>query len=601
MSPWRDSRKVAALGVAIVLLLVPVVLGQGSRPPAPPPPPRQTAVPIPLGVPPEGPIVAESDRRPVKFTSRTQLVLVPAVVTDKSGAHISGLSKESFKVRENGREQPISVFEELRPGATRAQRPPQPANEFSNVLTGAETPKRLTIIALDMVNTPFLDQTRAREQLIRYLAQNVESGNLVSLVTIHRHGIQVIHDFTSDTDSLIAALRTVAGRLHLLEGVDPATSAANSELASQTQPFAPGTGDAVPAIQQLMDFAEAKEALADTQFAGYQQASAVAITLEAFQHISQAYAGVPGRKSLIWITGSFPFTIDTDTAGLGGEGPSALYERTLQMMSDANIAVYPVDARGLVVVGLPNASENLSSRQTTLQTLQASLAVKRGMQESSITTMRTFADMTGGRAFYNSNDLAGSFREADQDSSAYYLLGYYLDKTNTRAGWRKLSVKVLQDGAKVRARSGFFLTQASVQPETSGQMDMGVALLSPLDYTGLPLSVRWTAMEAKGDKRKVSFAVVLPPNAASVDESDHDRISLEFLAVARTPKGEGAAQFDQTVEAKLKPEAVAQVRGAGITFNNSIQLPPGDYAVRFVVRDNVTGRMGSVLAPIKVL
>jgi VWFA-related protein len=550
-------------------------------------------------VPPEGPIAPEEDRRPLKFTARTQLVLVPVVVTDKSGAPIPGLTKESFKVLENGKEQPIAVFEEVRPGATKAQRSPRPANEFSNVLSGTEAPKRLTIIALDMVNTPFLDQTRAREQLIRYLAENVEAGSLVSLVTIHRHGIQVIHDFTSDTQSLISALRTVAGRLHLLEGSELAASEAHSEVAGQAGPLTPNTGgDPSPAIHQLMDFAEAKEALADTQFAGYQQASAIAITLESFQHIAQAYAGVPGRKSLIWITGSFPFSIDTDTAGLGGEGPSALYERTLQMMGDANIAVYPVDARGLVVVGLPNASVNLSSRQTLLP--YAALEIVHRSQESTITTLQTFAAMTGGRAFYNNNDLTGSFREADQDSAAYYMLGYYLNKKNTRAGWRKLSVKVLQDGVTVRARNGFFVTQATVEPETTRAMDIGVALHSPLDYTGLALSVKWTATEPKGDKRKVGFAVMLPPNAASIDESDGNRLSLEFLAVGRDPKGESAGQFDQAIEAKLKPEAVAQIRSAGVTYNNSILLPPGEYAVRFVVRDNVTGRMGSVLAPIKV-
>jgi VWFA-related protein len=526
------------------------------------------------------------------------LVLVPVVVTDKAGVPISGLRRESFTVLENGREQPISVFEEVRPEASRVERSPRRTNEFSNILAGAGTPKRLTIIALDMVNTPFLDQTRAREELIRYLVRNVESNNLVSLVTIHRRGIRVIHDFTSDTDSLVAALRTVAGRFHLMEGAGAAATGTSPDPSSQAQPLSSGSGDSASAVQRLTEFAEAKEAQADAQFGGYQQAAAIAMTLEALQHIAQAYAGVPGRKSLIWITGSFPFAIDTNTAGLGGMGPTALYERTLQMMSDANIAIYPVDARGLVVAGLPTASSDLSGRQALL--LPYSMANQQASYRSSLTTMQTFAAMTGGKAFYNSNDLIGSFREANRDSSAYYMLGYYLDKTDTRAGWRKLSVKVAHEGAKVRARSGFFVTQASEEPEASRVMDIGVALQSPLDYTALPLTVSWTSTEARGEKRKVRFAVALSPNAASIDESDHDHISLEFLAVARTLKGEEAAHFDQTFQANLKPEGIQLVRNEGITYNNALLLPPGEYAVRFVVRDNVTGRMGSVLAPIKV-
>ncbi len=518
------------------------------------------------------PILAEADTRPVRFSSRTELVLVPVVVTDKSRAHVSGLRKEDFRMFEDGKEQVISVFEAVRPEEARVRRPLKSANEFSNVLAGAQSPKRLTIIALDTVNTPFLDQTRAREQLIQYLVQTVEPGSLVSLITIHRGGIRVIHDFTSDTESLIAALRKVAGQLHLMEGLEtPAPGPGDARNLQAIVRAAVVDENSVADVQPLLDFARG----VDGQIAGYEQASAAAITLEAFQHIAQAYAGVPGRKSLIWATGSFPFRIDSDTAGMGG-GSSALYERTMQMLTNANIAVYPIDARGLVVsVGPAHAS--------------------------TLSTLETFAAMTGGRAFYNRNDLGASFREATQDSSEYYMLGYYLDTKNTKPGWRKLSVKVQRDGVKVRSRNGFFVTRTTVEPETTRLMDVYVALRSPLDYTSLPLTLRWTGTEVKGGKRRVRFEIELPANTTTIDASDKNHMSLEFTAEARDPKGDRKPLFSQTIQARLRPEALEQVRSSGITYNNFMEVEPGEYTVRFVVRDNLSGRMGSVAAPLKVM
>src|SRR5260370_4882029 len=110
--------------------------------------------------------------------------------------------------------------------------------------------------------------------------------------------------------------------------------------------------------------------------------------------------------------------------------------------------------------------------------------------------------MTGGRAYYNSNDLVKGFRDAVKDSAEYYMLGYYLDRSNTKPGWRKLSVKVKRDHVDVRARSGFFVTQATVDPESSRDSDLASALQSPIDYTALPLVAQRRTVEASTDPAK---------------------------------------------------------------------------------------------------
>src|SRR5580658_1014567 len=146
----------------------------------------------------------------VKFTARADLVLIPTLVTDKSGHHISGLKKEDFTVLENGAEQKISTFEEVTSDPHRFLRPRNP-NEFSNSVAGGSSNRRVTLIVLDFINTPFAAQAYARQDLLKYPAQSVDQHEPTGLYTLTRSGIQVIHDFTTDPRVLVAALHKVKG------------------------------------------------------------------------------------------------------------------------------------------------------------------------------------------------------------------------------------------------------------------------------------------------------------------------------------------------------------------------------------------------------
>ena len=578
----HDARKLVALLVVTALASV----GSWAQRRGAPPPRGATGsslAGIEDAAPPPPPIYERRYEGSVKFSSRSELVLVPAVVKDKSGNFVTGLNADDFTVTENGQPQKISTFEEVKPSASPVHRPRLEPMEYTNAVTGSSSPRRMTIIALDLVNTPFLDQARAREQLLKYLSEQVDANNLTALVTIHGKGITVIQDFTGDPKALVAGLRTVKGKLHLTE--------ATSLSSPRTDEIIAQAAEDLGLAGRLMEFASPGD------FGSYRQGVAVATTLEAFQHIAQAFAGVPGRKSLLWATGSFPFNIDDSGSILGGSSVYALYERTMQSLASANIAVYPVDVRGLMTVGLPDSSTPSTSRGAALP--GPAIAAATRAQSDTITTLETFAAMTGGKAFYNRNDLSTSFKEASGDSGAYYMLGYYLDKKNTKPGWRKLKVKVARDDVHVRARTGFFVDQSTVDPNLTRELDLAVAVQSPLDYTALPITVRWTQAEGKGGRRKVGFEIVLPANAATIEGADN-RLSLEFLAIARTGTGESAANFGQTFQKKLTPEQAEQIRGSGITYHNVIEVSPGDYGVRFVVRDNVSGKMGSVLAPLRL-
>ena len=568
----------------------------------------------------------------VTFSSRTNLVLVPVVVSNKAGGHIGGLTKVDFEILEDGKPRPVATLEEVKTFTAPATRSTPKPGVYTNVLTGDTTPKRLTIFALDLVNTPFLDQTYAREQLIRYLSHKVSAQEPSALLAIRANGLQVFHDFSSDPAVLVEALKKATGQLSSIQGVNPNAAGSEATFSLTATSDRPFIGDQISGeAQGLMNFISGNGP--DAQVAIAKQAEAITITLQAFEHVAEAFAGVPGRKSLIWATAAFPFGLDAASGAMlspeqyrtsqalnntisGGPGSASgrlpelpaisevlnnseltrlqpLYERTMQMLNDANIAIYPVDARGLMVF-FPGADV---SQAGGLNSFNQTLF------EGSRDAMVNLAAMTGGQAFYNRNDLDAAFQKAADDSSTYYMLGYYLDR-NDKPGWHRLRVRVKQSGSQVRARSGFFVTPELKQEDTR-RMDVSLALVSPLDYTALPLSVRWSNAKAKvarmdSSRKAIHFEIDLATNSGVVDATQSGLLNMEVAVIARNPTGKPADQLAQHVQANLKGAALQEWQTIGLNYNNDLILPAGEYSVRFVVRDNLTGRVGSVTAPLQV-
>ena len=330
--------------------------------------------------------------------------------------------------------------------------------------------------------------------------------------------------------------------------------------------------------------------------------------MNAFLGISYALSGVPGRKSLIWATGGFPFTMNSPDSVPGGY-LSLLYERTMSALNEAEISVYPVDVRGLV----NNSMFSEGNRQGPVTGLNASrqLTNRMWLQQSKFDTLNDFADMTGGKAFYNTNDVAGSFKRAANDGSSYYMLGYYLDTKNNKPGWRKLQVKLdrkdldrkdkdKDKDVEIRSRTGFFVTNATMNPILSRKLDISNALHSPIEGTGVPMTVEWVTLASAGDKKKAVFFAHMPAGSLSFDPAGRDQLNFDFDALAYDKNGKEAGQAMLSFTKPVPAEQLASVRAKGIGFQNALELSPGQYTVRFVVRDNVTGRVGSVTAPLKV-
>ena len=518
---------------------------------------------------------------------RTELVLIPAEVTDARGNRVTDLKKEDFAVFENGKRQEIALFEHVTTKGEVMKPATVPEGVFTN--TVERGPDRITIFVLDLLNSRKEEQKEARKQLLEFLSKSLDAREPVCLITVNARGAWLIHGFTTDPKVLAEALNKVKE-----EKSDADRPAKNPEEELYKTLEGWHSKDAERAVAGE----EARLRMLQME-TGFQDASAgerIRLTLMSLMEIADAFAGIPGRKSMIWATAGFPFEVNNAAAfakggpeqNLGSSGMLALYEQAWRTLEAANIAVYPLDVGGLINPAYASAGMG----EPPPQHVQIDMHV---------TNLENFADMTGGRFCDRSMDARKCFEEAASDSSDYYLLGIY-DKSGTeKPGWRKLSVRPMREGIRIRARTGYYLGAGAREPDTDTQL-MEKALFSAFEYTGMPLNVRMMRTEAgsKVGMRKVRFEYSIPAGALHIDEESGSPVKLEFGAVARDSTGKLAGSFSKVVGGRMSDTQAKQVREKGIVFPGTMELAPGEYAVSFAVMDKVNEHTGSVAAPLKV-
>jgi len=266
----------------------------------------------------------------------------------------------------------------------------------------------------------------------------------------------------------------------------------------------------------------------------------VAGTLEALREIGEAFTGIPGRKSIVWATGGFPFEIDDANAfGARDRGLLSAYERAWSALNRANIALYPLDVEELVNPAYvdPRTGHPLPQHLHN---------------NNIVANMEKFAEVTGGKFCDRREDAEGCFREAANDSSVYYLIGIYTNAEDAKPGWKRLSVRVRRPDSKVRARAGYYEGPPQEEKQQIKE-EIEAALNSPFDYTAVPLAVQWSAAKEAGadGKKKIAFMFVMAPGVATLQETDNNHLSLEFAAAAKNAKGLPMGAFSKAAEGHL--------------------------------------------------
>ncbi len=512
----------------------------------------------------------------------TRLVQIAVVVHDKNGKPVRGLARGEFTVLDQGVPQSIAHFSEI------AEQPPAPSpaplapNVFSNRFEDiGPAPANAVVLLLDALNTRSEDLFYARLQTNKFL-QQLSSPTPVAVYAL-RPRLQILHEFTVD--------RTLS--LRALERFSAATS---GELTGSVEeaPDAQVAGQAAQSYQEFLDRAREMNAAMNRRY----EIRRVEETVTALNEIAYHLSGVPGRKSLIWISAGFPISVGLDgnlimSRLTGPQSFSPLIEKAARALTSSNIAIYPVDARGLMTYSGFHASIH-SSRPDEPPSLTTITA-------GEMATMDTLAEKTGGRAFYNSNDIAGALAKSSADGQTSYLLDFYPTHGKWDGSFHPIQVLVHRPGVHVRSRRGYYATPDSSNSLRARETSLLEALWNPVDATGMGFRLAIEAPPSRND-HVITLVFNIPWREVLLERREGSwKGGLEALFLQRDAQGKDLLLEQRHIDLVFEDSQLDELRHDGFRIARPLSLAPATEVLRVVVSDSSTHQIGSVRAPVRSL
>ncbi len=565
------------------------------------------------------------------FRVESHLALTDVVVTDKRGVPVHGLTANGFHIFENGVEQKIAAFEEHTGSAgwVPATDAVLPADTYTNAAS-AQSRYPLFAILLDSLNTAMSDQSFAQEELLK-LVQELPHGSRVAVFRLG-NGLSMLQGFTEDSAELIATLKSKKASPQLGAFFnDP-----NLNLALNAPDLTAGMGGGYSAgVQHTF-------ALQDANEAGISSDIVVGETIRALKALGLYLSQFPGRKNLVWLSGTFPIDIIPTTGSLGQESSGlagssdpfrgdrsytiGIYDLALLLQS-GNIAVYPVDARGLVDNGLFNPAAGGSGGEApSVANMGLTLAAFAGSNGQIHEIMQTIAHETGGRAYYNTNDLTGSMMEAFNDGSNYYSISYVPANQKWDGKFRKIRLEVDRGETKLYYRQGYYAEEPdklkhsfpSPDPTMKTAMLRGGPAVTDLTFRAKVqpeggvriIAAGAPALKSREDKMlphltgpAVHYTIEYAINPAQIQfysSADTYRSRLALSVIAYDEDGKMLNSDVGAFARPLSPEVYAAVQRDSLHIRTGIDLPPGKVFLRVGVHDLTTDKTGSFEIPLEV-
>jgi VWFA-related protein len=577
------------------------------------------------------------------ITVRAEEVTVDAVVTDSKGHAVKDLSKDDFQVQENGEPQNLLSAREYGNSSVETSRPvpsaPPPPNVFNNnENTTSDQP--MVVILLDFLNTEIADQQDAIQHLTKFL-RTKPIGTKFALFLLAEH-LQVLQGFTSDENLLLATLGSKSARPRIsseLQKFDLGNIIEGYKDQSQFNP------DLERDVQQLTnDQANLNATQLDRR---------AVITTDAFAALARYLKATPGRKSLIWVSGSFPLSFvanenpNVDTAILSPvqNTYSNLVRKTTNLLAESHIAVYPVNARGLAVdvdpgidenpnpstLGLPGSMAPAIAHVSAGGTNQASSiaapsALDQRLDElrkdrlAATEAMEQVANETGGKAFQNTNDLTQAMQTAAELSSHYYLLSYSPKKQMQDDAFRSIKVSLAKKGYHVAYRRGYYAVD---QQAASAKSDLKIAMNSAAMEQGLPqarqlvFAARVVPMgkprkdanpsSARGAGAKAplvelqrysaDYAIATSELRFGAKATGHST-NLILMAVAFGEKGAVLSQIAFESATTLNSAAFKDAQIGGLRMHQEFEAPATAISLRLGIVDVLSGHLGTLELPL---
>ena len=539
---------------------------------------------------------------------KTRLVIVDVVALDHKGSPVTDLEAKDFTLTEEGKQQTIRSFSFQQS----SQAPGQPAalvpitlsaNRITN-MPRFKTNSALNVLLIDGINVSNINQKYVRDEMLKLLAK-LPAGQPLAVYAMGSK-LRMLQDFTADPSLLKAAVK----------------KARDNALGVQSQ--SSNAGDLPPGLMEQMTDGMAQQVLRFGQEQAINQMDErVRLTLEELGALARNLSGYPGRKNLIWLSEAFPNYIVPDRTDIGKVTTVAAAQQsvihnyqtqidhTSDLLSNAQVAVYPVDAGTLVnhdvYSSLSNTDSNgnylgRSARGATRQQMGSAQAseISRASEAvmASHSTMNSVADQTGGKAFYNTNNLEKAIRDGMDDGSTYYTLGYYPENKDWDGRFRKIAVKINRPGIKLHYRQGFFAVEPTA-PATQDPRILAIDIGSALDInnpisTALPFqAVVVPPSPQNWNKVQINFGI--DPHAIGfelkADGLQHASVDCGVRVYSKS--GDALRTQGSAFDAALAPEQYQKVMKMIFPCNQTLELAPGEYLLRLAVRDKNNGLIGT--------
>jgi len=383
--------------------------------------------------------------------------------------------------------------------------------------------------------------------------------------------LSVLVNFTNDRPALEKAIaRLVPGALSTLG--DPLAAAAQN-----------GEAD-------VQDYTGAAFTADETEFNVFNTDQKLA----AVEGLANVLGAIPGRKAVIEFTGGITQT--------GEENRTALRAAT-DAANRADVSIYSIDARGLFATA-PGGDVTTNAAAGTSMFSGASVFHQSDQRVDTRDTLATLSSDTGGKAFFDLGDLSDAFPKIQQDNSGYYLIGYYLPTGIKRDGrWHSIQVKVKTPGARVRYRKGYFAPRDFQHMEKeSREEQLAEAMRSDSPMVDLPVAVETFMFRLNDQETYVPIVAKLSSSALDWAEK-HGRREAAFdfaVEIRAYSSGQAVAELRDTIQVRLEAQRYQQVSQANLVYQGGVVLAPGKYRLKFLARENESGRIGTFESDIAV-
>jgi VWFA-related protein len=512
-------------------------------------------------------------RRAVPLRSTSDLVRIDVDVRDRAGRPIKGLKPEQFSVSDNGKAEKISIFtyEDIEAvetaGAANAKPIVIPVDSPTPVsdedVSNQVRDRRMMVLFFDLTSMGNDDLLRARDGARKFIEKQMTPADLVSVV-VYSSKLSVWADFTNDRAKLRKAIAqlTPGVSADLSEGLYAAAQEGEYDVQGYTgAAFTPD----------------------ETEFNVFNTDQKLA----AVEGLSNVLATIPGRKEIVEFTSGVTQT--------GEENRTELRAAT-DAANRADVSIYSIDARGLYTAP-PGGDATTDSATGTSMFSGAAVFHQTDQRQDSRDTLATLSTDTGGKTFFDLGDLSDAFPKIQQDNTGYYLIGYYIGSNVKHDGsWRSVHVKVNVPGAHVRFRNGYYAPRDFQHLEKADrEQQLADAIHSEDPIVELPIAVE-TAMFRLSDQQ-VYVPIDAKLSATALDWAQkHGKREAEFdfaAEVRAVSNGAIVAQLRDTITVHLDPERFQQVSQANLQYQGGVVLSPGKYHLKFVTRENESGKIGT--------